>query len=177
MHYEYESDDSHNLISGKRYKVDHGDQFEHRRSHSSEPRVKSPHKPRKKSSFIPCTSQKYFVNPPVASQNPPPVQNTQPPRRNMMGDDMKLPVFKGSGLEYPEQHWFLCDAMWCVKQVIDDDIKMAQLTTTFRDRTLNWFMKYSNGQVLTLPEVKAAMNAEFKKPKSESQCITELKQN
>ena len=54
-----------------------------------------------------------------------------------MGDDMKLPVFKGLGLEDPKQHWFLCEVVWSVKQVIDDDIKMAQLTITFRDRALN----------------------------------------
>lgn len=93
-----------------------------------------------------------------------------------MGDDMKLPIFKGSVLEDPEQHWFLCDAMWNVKQVTNDAIKMAQLTTMFRDRALNWFMKYSNMQVRTLPEVKVVLIAEFKKPKSESQCITELKE-
>ena len=55
----------------------------------------------------------------------------------MMADDMKLLVFKGTGLEDPEHHWFLCEAIWNVKQVIDDDIKMEQLTTTFRDRALN----------------------------------------
>ena len=55
MHYEYEFDDSHNLKSRKRYKLDHGDQFEHHKSHSSEPRVKSPCNPRKRSSFIPRT--------------------------------------------------------------------------------------------------------------------------
>lgn len=93
-----------------------------------------------------------------------------------MGDDIKLPVFKGSRLEDPEQHWFLCDVVWDVKQVTDDDIKMAQLTTTFRDIVLNWFMKYSNAQVRTLPEVKVALIAKFKKPKSESQCITKLKE-
>ena len=76
-----------------------------------------------------------------------------------MGDDMKLLVFKGSGLEDPEQHWFLRDAVWNVKQVTDDDIKMAQLTTTFRDRALNWFMKYSNAQVRTLPEVNVVLIA------------------
>ena len=53
---------------------------------------------------------------------------------------------------------------------------MAQLTTMFRDRALNWFMKYSNGQVRTLPEVKVVMITKFRKPKSESQCITKLKE-
>ena len=93
-----------------------------------------------------------------------------------MVDDMKLPIFKGIRLQDPEQHWFLCEAIWHVKQVIDDDIKMAQLTTTFRDRALNWFMKYSNGQNRTLVQVRDVLIGEFKKPKSESQCITELKE-
>ena len=80
--------------------------------------------------MIPPTPQKFFVNPPITSQTSPsqgqlPVQNMQPPRRNRMGDDMKLPVFKGPGLEDPKQHWFLCEAVWSVKQVIDNDIKMA----------------------------------------------------
>ena len=37
-------------------------------------------------------------------------------------------------------------------------------------------MKYSNGQARILAEVKVALTVEFKKPKSESQCITELKE-
>ena len=53
---------------------------------------------------------------------------------------------------------------------------MAQLTTTFRGRALNWFMNYTDGQEKSLAEVKAALKAEFKKPMSESQCITELKE-
>ena len=91
MHYEYESDDSHNLRSGKRYKVDHGDHFEHHRSHSSEPRLNSPCNTRKEGGLISLTPQKFFVNPPVTSQTSPRgqgqpiVQNTQPPRRNRMG--------------------------------------------------------------------------------------------
>jgi hypothetical protein len=32
-----------------------------------------------------------------------------------MGDDMKLHVFKGTGLEDPDQHWFLFDDVWNVK--------------------------------------------------------------
>lgn len=53
---------------------------------------------------------------------------------------------------------------------------MAQLMTTFRDRALNEFMKYSNGKAKTLTKVKFALTVEFKKPKSKSQCITELKE-
>ena len=78
MHNEYESNDSHNLRSGKRYKVDHEDHFEHCISHSSEPRINSPRNPRKKRSFIPPTPHKSFVNPPVASQSSPRGQNPPP---------------------------------------------------------------------------------------------------
>lgn len=53
---------------------------------------------------------------------------------------------------------------------------MEQLTTTFRDRALNWFMKYIDGQTRTLVEVKTPLIVEFKKSKSESQCIIELKE-
>ena len=53
---------------------------------------------------------------------------------------------------------------------------MAQLTTTFRDRVLNWFMKYYNRKNRTLSQVRVALISEFKKPKLESQCITELKE-
>ena len=40
-----------------------------------------------------------------------------PQRHKMAEDDMKLPIFNGNGLEDAEQHWFLCDAVWTVRQV------------------------------------------------------------
>ena len=43
--------------------------------------------------------------------------NQNPPRRNRMGDDMKLPTFRGTRAEDPEQHWFLCEAVWTIKQI------------------------------------------------------------
>lgn len=59
-----------------------------------------------------------------------------------MGDDIKLPIFRGPRLKDHEQHFFLCKVIWNIKQVQNDDIKKAQLTTTFRDRALTWFMKF-----------------------------------
>jgi hypothetical protein len=45
---------------------------------------------------------------------------------------------------------------------------------------LLWYMKYQNttpmGQTRTLEDVRQALLKEFQKPKSESQCITELKE-
>ena len=156
MHKLYEQEDSYNLRSGKRYKIDYGDYSRHRHTNSSEARPDSPNNSRREGGLIPPTLQNLLANPLVVNQSPPrgqvppSPQQPQQPRRNRMGDDMKLPVFKGTRLEDPEQHWFLCEVVWNVKQVIDDDIKMAQLTTMFRDIALNWFMKYLNGQNRTL---------------------------
>ena len=49
----------------------------------------------------------------------------------MMSDNVKLPLFHGNETEDPEKYWFLCEAVWTVKQVQDEDIKKGQLTTTF----------------------------------------------
>lgn len=171
MHKSYELEDSYNLRSVNRYKVDYKECSRHHRSNSSDARSNSPGNSKKESGLIPPTPQKILVNPPIVSQTPPrgkgppSPQQPQPPRRNRMGDDMKSPVFKGTRLEDPKQHWFLCEVVWNVKQVIDDDIQMAQLTTMFRDRVLNWFMKYSNGQNKTLAQVRVALIGEIKKLK------------
>ena len=66
--------------------------------------------------------------------------------------------------------------MWNVKQVQDDAIKMAQLITIFKDRVLTWSMKYSSRKARILAHVRDTLISEFKKPKSKSQCITELKE-
>jgi hypothetical protein len=95
-----------------------------------------------------------------------------------MADEMRLPTFRGDGSEDPDQHWFLCEAVWSIKNVTDEAVKRAQFSTTLRDRALSWYMKFIQGVVQPKPlnEIKTALIAEFKKPKSESQCITELKE-
>ena len=82
-----------------------------------------------------------------------------------MNDDIKLPVFKGTGSEDLEQFWFLCEAVWTAKNIMDQEIRRV-LVTSFRGRALTH----------VLADIKTAMIKEFKKPKSESQCITELKE-
>ena len=88
---------------------------------------------------------------------------------------MKLPTFKGIGEEDPEQHWFLCEAIWTIKGIQDDNTKLVKLATTLRERALTWYMNYTSAIPRTLIQVRTAMIKEFKKPKSKSQCITELK--
>ena len=123
---------------------------------------------------IPATGQSVPVTPSPSTSCPPP----NPPRTAMahLADDIKLPIFKGTGSEDPEQFWFLCEAVWNAKNITDLDVRTAQLITSFRDRALTWFMKLSSTQSPTLDEIKATITKEFKNPKSESQSITELKE-
>ena len=75
--------------------------------------------------------------------SPSSMQQNPPLHRKRMGDDIKLLVFRGTGIEDLDQHFFLCEAVWSIKQVQDDDTKRAYLEATFRDRALTWFMKFS----------------------------------
>lgn len=50
-----------------------------------------------------------------------------------MADDIKLPVFKGTGLEDLEQFLFLCEAVWTTKHINDENIKKKQLVMTLQD--------------------------------------------
>jgi hypothetical protein len=164
--------------SGKRYRVNDSSSSEEDSSDNTRQQIQNPRTPQK-----PVGTQSNPAGTPSSSSHtahttPPSGSNTanpNPPPRNRMGDDMKLPTFKGTGSEDPEQHWFLCEAIWTIKQVQDDNVKLVQLATTFRERALTWYMKYTTGHNRTLAEVRTAMIKEFKKPKSESQCIAELK--
>ena len=74
-------------------------------------------------SSIPATGQSAPANPPPSTACPPPK-----PSRNSMAhlvDDIKLPIFKGTGSEDPEQFWFLCEAVWNAKKIIDPDVRAA----------------------------------------------------
>ena len=98
----------------------------------------------------------------------------------MIGDDMKLPLFHGNGTSDPEQYQFLCEAVWTIRQAIDDDVKKGQLTTTLKGGALDWFMKFTQvpqGTLAkTLNDIWKGLIEEFRKPKLESQYITELKE-
>jgi hypothetical protein len=89
-------------------------------------------------------------------------------------------MFHGMGKDDAEKHWFTCEAIWSVKRITDEATKIMQLETTFRDRALTWYMKYkataSVGQERSLAEIKQDLLREFQKPKSESQCITKIKE-
>ena len=95
-----------------------------------------------------------------------------------MADEMRLPIFRGDGSEDPDQHWFLCKAVWSITQVNDEADKRDQFSTTLRDCALSWYMNFStsSAQHKPLNTIKTTLSEEFKKPKSELQCIIELKE-
>jgi hypothetical protein len=94
-----------------------------------------------------------------------------------MADEMRLPTFRGDGSEDPDQHRFLCKFVWSIKNVTDEAVKRSQFSTNLRDRALSWYMKFVQGvaQPKPLNEIKTVLIFEFKKPKSKSQCIKEMK--
>ena len=98
----------------------------------------------------------------------------------MAGDDVKLPLFHGNGTNVPEQYQFLCEAVWTIRQTTDDDVKKGQLVTTLRGPMLDWYMKFiqvpTGTPAKNLDEFKIGLIEEFRKPKSEAQYITELKE-
>jgi hypothetical protein len=40
-----------------------------------------------------------------------------------MADEMRLPTFKGDGSEDPDHQWFLCEAVWSIKNITDEAVK------------------------------------------------------
>ena len=54
------------------------------------------------------------------------------------------------------------------------------MITTLRGHVLDWFMNFCTAPARTphktLEEIQATMISEFRKPKSESQCIIEIKE-
>ena len=104
----------------------------------------------------------------------------KPDANSMAGADIQLPTFNGNGAEDSEQHWFLCEAVWMVRLVHNEDIRKAQMITNLRGCALEWFMKFCATSTeipqKTLDKIPAAMISKCKKPKSEALCITEIKE-
>jgi hypothetical protein len=99
----------------------------------------------------------------------------------MVNEDstLRLPAFHGMERDDVEQDWFTCEDIWFVKRFMDGESNISQLETTFRNIALKWYMKYKVtalvGQIRSLTEIKRDILREFQKPKSKSQCITEIK--
>jgi hypothetical protein len=48
---------------------------------------------------------------------------------------LRMFVFHGAGTKDLEQHLFICETIWTMKNAQDDDVEIVQLETKFRDRT------------------------------------------
>jgi hypothetical protein len=75
------------------------------------------------------------------------------------------------GQSIQKKHLFICEIIWTMKNIEDDDAKIAQLEMTFKDHALLWYMKYHTmtplGQTRTLVMVRQVILKELKKPKYE----------
>jgi hypothetical protein len=58
-----------------------------------------------------------------------------------MADEMRLPIFRGDGSQDTNQHWFLCEVVWNIKNLTNEAVKRTQFSTTLRDHALSWYMK------------------------------------
>jgi hypothetical protein len=75
----------------------------------------------------------------IVNSSPPHIQSGTLGRS--MVDEMRLPIFRGDGFEDPDQHRFLCEVVWNIKNVTDEAIKITQFSTNLRDHALSWYMK------------------------------------
>ena len=124
------------LQNDKRYKRDLGSstEYTHLSSKTYEsaevPSVRNPPITPQQRPIIPENLLQSESNPspsiPVAGQSSPASSNHSSPLRSQMAhvhDDIKLPVYKGTGSEDPEQFWFLCEAVWTTKNITDIDVR------------------------------------------------------
>jgi hypothetical protein len=108
--------------------------------HSKEGKVEEPHQEEPEASRTMSTIKVSTINPIVVSttlsnqsnQSHQSAQSTvtsSPPHtqsKNLgrsMVDEMRLPTFRGDGSEDPEQHWFLCEVVWSIKNITDEAVK------------------------------------------------------
>jgi hypothetical protein len=78
-----------------------------------------------------------------------------------MADEMRLPIFRGDGSEDPDQHRFLCEVVWNIKNVTDEAVKRTQFSIA-----LSWYMKLVQGlaQPKPLNEIKNALMQSSRNP-------------
>lgn len=75
-----------------------------------------------------------------------------------MGDDIKMPIFRGLGSEDPDQFWFVANALWKERHITKEDVNKAQLIMMLRERALTWYMNYSmTNQVALMDDIKKSL--------------------
>lgn len=52
-----------------------------------------------------------------------------------------LPIYEGD--EDPIWHWFICETIWDVANIVDENKQLAQFIGALRKRALNWYMNFN----------------------------------
>ena len=91
--------------------------------------------------------------------NPPNRQNTKN-KKMSHHHFVHIPIYEGE--EDPRWHWFVCEKMWDVADIIDEDKQIAQFVGTLRKRALPWYMNFMESQNRSKAEMKANFLAFFK---------------
>jgi len=113
-------------------------------------------------------------NPSTPTPTPPP---TPPPPKVGMMSAIKLPIFKGVGVEEPGRFWFVIRSVWDTQGIVDENIKKATLGSALHDRLLTWYIKYSTDHLNEgIATIQDALNKEFGQPKSETQLVNGFKE-
>jgi hypothetical protein len=71
----------------------------------------------------------------------------------MMGNQyitLRLSMFQGKGKDDVEQHWFTCREIWCMKRITDEEAKIMKIETTFKKKSLMWYMNYLKATALAI---------------------------
>lgn len=120
---------------------------------------------------IPSTPLPNFYHSNNPSTPPP-----HPPPEGDMATSIKLQNFKGIENEDVDQLWFVADDVWTTQHINNDNVNKLNLDTTFQECMFDWYMRYMAVHPISMiDELKTTLKEQFKKLKSYSQCMTELK--
>ena len=94
-----------------------------------------------------------------------------------MANSMKLPLFNGLGNDDLDQFSLVIKAIWEAQGITNDHMKKVTLVSALQDRTLTWYIKYSNDNPnVGLEKIHTTLNKEFGRAKYEAQLIMGFKE-
>jgi hypothetical protein len=80
--------------------------------------------------------------------------------------------------EEPEKNLFICEKIWELKQIIDEDTKIVQLAIMLRDKTMDWYMSLAAnslpGTTKMIGYIKKLLINEFQNPISEDKYMIDI---
>lgn len=99
-----------------------------------------------------------------------------PTKTNMVGSFTRYTEFVGRGNEDVEKHWYLCEAIWRVRQT-QGNVRPVEFQTTLTERDLHWFIKWTEqNQNPTVDNIKRGFVQEFKVLQMDQEGLSELRE-